>query len=56
VKLLLISINGQLRKEFVLNEGINTLDLAGFLSGVYYVSIEDYFTTRKIKKLVILDY
>lgn len=56
VKLLLLNINGQLKNEFLLNGGINTLDFSGIQPGVYYVSIEDYYTVRKIKKIVILDF
>jgi cytochrome c551/c552 len=56
VKLLLVSINGQLKNEFILNSGINQIELSAILPGVYYLSIEDYFTVRKIKKLVILDF
>lgn len=55
VKLLLLSINGQLKHEYILNNGLNTLQLMDVLSGVYYISIEDYYTTRKIKKLIILE-
>ena len=56
VKLLLVSITGQLRTEFLINRGYNSLDLSGIMSGVYYLSIEDYDTTRNVRKLIIMDY
>jgi hypothetical protein len=50
-----MDIHGKLIHDFVLNNGINQIDLSTFKTGLYYISIEDYSAKRIIKKLLILD-
>lgn len=54
-RLLVMDILGNLCFDFILNNGMNNLNISGVKSGVYYFSIEDYNAARLVKKVIVLD-
>lgn len=55
VKMSLVSITGDLYREYVIHTGFNELDLMDILPGTYYITVEDYYTHVKIQKFIVLD-
>ncbi len=55
VKLLLVGITGNLYREYIIQNGINEIDVSGLISGVYYIAVEDYVGHRVLRKVVVYD-
>lgn len=55
VKLLLVGITGNLYREYIIQNGLNEIDVSGLISGVYYIAVEDYVGHRVLRKVVVYD-
>lgn len=55
VRLMLVGITGKLFREYIIQIGINEIDVSGLVSGVYYVAVEDYVGQRILRKIVVFD-
>ncbi len=54
-RLLLLDMNGSLCRDFIINNGFNSLLLNEINPGVYYFSIKDYSDSYILKRVVVLD-